>query len=84
MARPQDKLTGAEMRAKPPGEYADGGGLWFHRRADGGAQWFLRYTSFGGRHEMGLGSFPAVSLKDARREAEIWRAVVRDGKRHRG
>lgn len=80
MARSQHKLTSAELRAKPPGKYADGGGLWFHRRADGGAQWFLRYTSFGRRHEMGLGSFPAVSLKDARREAEMWRAVVRDGK----
>ncbi|MEM6384527.1 MAG: Arm DNA-binding domain-containing protein, partial [Pseudomonadota bacterium] len=63
LARPQHKLTGAELRAKTPGEYADGGGLWFHRRADGGAQWFLRYTPFGRRHEIGLRCFPVVSLK---------------------
>lgn len=79
MARPRHKLSNAELRSKPPGKYADGGGLWFHMRADGGAQWFLRYTSFGVRHEMGLGSFPAVTLKAARQEAEKWRAVVRDG-----
>ena len=49
-------------------------------RPDGGAQWFLRYTLFGRRHEMGLGSFPDVTLKAARLEAEKWQAVVRDGK----
>ncbi|WP_171133863.1 MULTISPECIES: site-specific integrase [unclassified Ruegeria] len=80
MARPRHKLTSAELNAKAPGKYSDGGGLWFHKRSDGGAQWFMRYTLFGRRHEMGLGSFPAVSLKAARQEAEKWQAVVRDGK----
>lgn len=80
MARPKNKLSSAELKAKAPGKYADGGGLWFHKRPDGGAQWFLRYTIFGRRHEMGLGSFPDVTLKDARQEAEKWQAAVRDGK----
>ena len=80
MARPKHKLTSAALNAKAPGKYSDGGGLWFHKRNDGGAQWFLRYTIFGRRHEMGLGSFPDVTLKAARTEADIWRAVVRDGK----
>ncbi len=80
MARPKHKLTSAELKAKAPGKYSDGGGLWFHARPDGGAQWFLRYTIFGRRHEMGLGSFPDVTLKAARDEADKWRAVVRDGK----
>jgi hypothetical protein len=66
MARPRHKLTSAELKAKAPGKYSDGGGLWFHKRADGGAQWFMRYTIFGRRHEMGLGGFPDVSLKQAR------------------
>ena len=35
MARPQHKLTSAELKAKSPGKYSDGGGLWFHKRADG-------------------------------------------------
>ncbi|OAN67815.1 integrase [Sulfitobacter sp. EhC04] len=80
MARPHNKLTNAELRAKPPGKYADGAGLWFHKRQDGGAQWFYRYTLFSRRHEMGLGAYPAVSLKTARLEADKWRAVVRSGK----
>ncbi|MEL7252960.1 MAG: integrase arm-type DNA-binding domain-containing protein [Pseudomonadota bacterium] len=80
MARALNKLTNAELKAKPKGKYSDGGGLWFHKRGDGGAQWVLRYTSFGNRHEMGLGAYLAVSLKAARQEAEQWRAVVREGK----
>ncbi len=80
MARPKHKLTSTELNAKAPGKFSDGGGLWFHKRPDGGAQWFLRYTLFRRRHEMGLGSFPSVSLKAARQEAEKWQAVVRDGK----
>lgn len=80
MARLKNKLTSAELKTRAAGKYSDGGGLWFHKRPDGGAQWFLRYTLFGRRHEMGLGSFPDVSLKAARDEADKWRAVVRDGK----
>jgi integrase len=80
MARPKHKLSNAEIKPKAPGKYSDGGGLWLHKRPDGGAQWFLRYTIFGRRHEMGLGSFPDVTLKAARDEAEKWRAVVREGK----
>lgn len=80
MARPKHRLTNQELKAKPPGKYADGDGLWFQKRHDGGAQWFLRYTSFGRRHEMGLGSYPNVTLRTARIEADKWKAIVRDGK----
>lgn len=80
MARPRHKLTNAELKAKGLGKYSDGGGLWLHVRVDGGRQWVLRYTSFGRRHEMGLGAYPGVTLKAARLEAEKWQAVVRNGK----
>ncbi|WP_050930100.1 tyrosine-type recombinase/integrase [Aestuariivita boseongensis] len=80
MARPKHKLTSAAIKTKQPGKYSDGGGLWLHKRPDGGAQWFLRYTIFGRRHEMGLGSYPGVSLKAAREQADKWQAVVREGK----
>jgi integrase len=79
MARALHRLTAAELKAKPKGKYSDGGGLWLYMRDDGGAQWVFRYTLFSRRHEMGLGSFPEVSLKEARQEAEKWRAVVRYG-----
>ena len=82
MTRALHKLDGRKLPGLAPGKYSDGGGLWLHKRGDGGdrGQWFLRYTSFGRRHEMGLGGYPGVTLKAARQEAEKWRAVVRDGK----
>lgn len=80
MARPLNKLTNAELKAKPAGKYSDGGGLWFFKREDGGGQWVFRYTIYGKRHEMGLGPYPKVTLKEARNAALGWQAVVRDGK----
>ncbi|WP_171180685.1 site-specific integrase [Ruegeria sp. HKCCD8929] len=79
MSRQLNKLSAATLRATGSGKIADGGGLWFHKREDGGAQWFLRVTVHGRRREMGLGRFPDVSLREARLEADKWRAVVRQG-----
>ena len=72
------KLSVPKVKNAAPGKYADGGGLWLHKRQDGGAQWFLRVTIHGRRREMGLGSVSEVSLKEAREAAEKWRAKVRD------
>src|SRR6056297_3772336 len=80
MARTMHRLSAANLRGKPAGKYADGNGLWLYKRHDDSAKWVLRYTIFSRRHEMGLGRFPDVSLKEAREEAEKWRAVVRQGK----
>lgn len=74
------KLTAIQVRNSKPGKYNDGGGLWLHKREDGGAQWFLRTTVHGRRREMGLGSVSEVGLKDAREEAQKWRAVAKSGK----
>jgi integrase len=79
MGRALHRLTNAAVRAAPPGKYGDGGGLWLYRRKDDGAQWVLRYTLHGRRHEMGLGRYPEVSLKEAREAADEWRGVVRQG-----
>ncbi len=75
-----NRLSAVEARTKGPGKYADGGGLWLHKREDGGAQWVLRVSVHGRRREMGLGALQDVPLKVARAQAEKWRAVVRDGK----
>jgi integrase len=74
-----NRLSAVTVKAAPPGKYADGGGLWLHKRPDGGGQWVLRITVHGRRREMGLGSVSEVSLKDAREEAERWRRVLRSG-----
>lgn len=80
MARELNRLSAATAKAAPPGKYCDGGGLWLHKREDGGAQWVLRVTVYRLRKEMGLGAYPAVSIKEAREQAEKWRAVARQGK----
>ena len=80
MSRALNKLSAAFVRNAPEGKHSDGGGLWLFQRADGGAQWILRVTVHGRRREMGLGSLSFVSLKEAREEAEKWRAVVRAGR----
>lgn len=69
-----------QVKNAPVGKHCDGSGLWLHKRSDGGAQWFLRFVVHGRRREMGLGSLDDVSLGEARRLAEKWRAVVREGK----
>ncbi|AYE84841.1 tyrosine-type recombinase/integrase [Sulfitobacter sp. D7] len=75
----KNKLTVMQVKSLPAGKYADGMGLWFHRRKDGGGQWFLRVTIHGQRREMGLGSMDAVGLKEAREAANRWRAIARKG-----
>jgi integrase len=74
-----NRLTASGIKSAPVGKHADGAGLWLHKRDDGGAQWVLRVTAHGRRREMGLGAFPAVSLKSAREAADAARAVVRQG-----
>ena len=62
-----------------PGTYQDGRGLMLNVTASGGKYWVLRYQLNGRRRDMGLGVFPAVSLKDARTEADKNRLVVSQG-----
>lgn len=76
----RDRLSAAFVKSAPVGKHCDGAGLWLIKREDGGAQWVLRMTVHGRRREMGLGGFPAVTLAQARKLAEDWRAVVRAGK----
>lgn len=80
MTQAMNKLNSATVKAAGAGKHSDGGGLWIYKNAEGGAKWVLRYTLHGRRHEMGLGAYPNVSLREARESAEMWRAVVRDGK----
>ena len=75
--RALNRLTATKVDKSPPGKYADGGGLWLYKRPDGGAQWLLRVTMYRSRKEMGLGALRDVSLKEARQEAEKWRAFAR-------
>jgi integrase len=50
------------------------------KRPEGGAQWVLRVTVHGRRREMGLGGYPALGLAEARKVADRWRKVAKQGR----
>ena len=62
-----------------PGTYEDGDGLRLVVKPTGRKSWLLRYQLAGRRREMGLGSFPEVSLKKARLEASAKRSLLSNG-----
>ena len=74
------QMTDIEARAiRKPGRHAAGGGLYLRVAAGGSKQWVFRYQRMGRRHELGLGPYPAVSLRDARvRAAELRRMLAAD------
>lgn len=62
-----------------PGTYEDGDGLRLEIKPSGSKSWTLRFQLAGRRREMGLGSFPEVTLKKARLAASAKRTQVSDG-----
>lgn len=65
-----------------PTTHAVGGvpGLLFQVTPNGGRSWVLRATIAGKRREFGLGSFPEVSLADAREAARRARRLISEGR----
>lgn len=74
------KLTAARVRTAKPGRHQDGDGLYLRVTEKGSKSWTLRITVDGTRRDMGLGSWPDVSLADARRRTSEYRAVVAEGR----
>ena len=58
---------------------SDGGGLLLEVRPSGAKVWLCRLTVAGKRRDMGLGGYPAVSLKDARIAARVARETAASG-----
>ena len=82
MPKRAEPLTAAGVRTAKPGIHVDGGGLMLVVTATGAAKWMLRYQIAGRRRDMGLGTARgpgAVSLAEARSQAEELRKLVRAG-----
>lgn len=62
-----------------PGNHDDGDGLRLVVKASGSKSWVFRYQFQGKRRDMGLGSFPAVSLKAARLAVADHRRTMASG-----
>ena len=77
---PMGKLNPKQVEnLTEPGTYEDGDGLRLVVKSTGRKSWLLRFQLAGRRREMGLGSFPEVSLKKARQDASAKGGHLRDG-----
>ncbi|WP_353056199.1 Arm DNA-binding domain-containing protein [Janthinobacterium sp. JC611] len=81
MARTVEKLTAlAVSKAKTPGYFGDGAGLYLQVSKTGTKSWIFRYTRERKQREMGLGAVHTVTLAEARGKARDCRALLLEGK----
>ena len=81
------KLSAAGVaKARKPGRYGDGGGLWLQVTATETKQgpsiaksWLFRYMLLGKARQMGLGPVHTVTLAEARDKARQARALLLEG-----
>lgn len=72
------KLTQLQVdKQKAKGVYPDGAGLYLNVTIGGSKSWLYRYMLTGKQHWMGLGSYPDVSLAEAREKAADARKLTR-------
>lgn len=80
MAAHTGKLTAMAIKTARPGKHFDGGGLFLDVRQTGARYWRLKYRFAGKERLLAFGTYPEVSLAEARRRREAAREVIRDGK----
>ena len=73
------KLSATFCKTAPPGKFPDGGTLYLYVRPSGARSFIQQLTIHGKRRELGLGSYPHVSLAEARQIAFDNRKVARSG-----
>ena len=73
------KLTAAGVGSAKPGSHSDGNGLILRVSPRGAKRWMWRGTVQGKRRDLGLGSYPVVSLKEARTKALEYLKIAREG-----
>ena len=64
-----EQLTAAFCAKAKPGRHTDGHGLYLVVAPTGAKRWLQRIVIGGKRRDLGLGSYPAVPLADAREKA---------------
>ena len=76
-----DNLKAAKVRdLTKPGRYGDGGGLYLNVASAGTKSWVMRICLEGKRTDKGLGSYPAITLQEARKKAASYRNMVAEGR----
>lgn len=72
-------LTAVAIRKAGPGRLGDTKGLELHK-GDSTGKWVWRYSFAGKRRQMGLGTWPGVSLADARAQRDRWARELSQGR----
>jgi hypothetical protein len=70
------RLTDRAVKTAGVGRYGDGDGLQLIVSDNGRRKWVMRYQLNGARRDMGLGSYPSVTLSDARISAADARKLI--------
>ena len=79
--RQQSRLSDAKVRTlSEPGQYSDGNGLTLRVEPSRSKHWYQRVTIHGKRRNIGLGGYPAVSLKAAREMAIANLLAIKQGR----
>jgi len=73
------RLTDRSVKSAGEGKHVDGDGLQLVVSKTGKRKWVLRYQTDGARRDMGLGSYPSVSLLQARSAAADARKLIAQG-----
>ena len=80
MTRTLNRLSALKVaRAKQPGMYADGGGLYLRVAEGGSKQWVFRYAVGTRDRDMGLGPVHTLTLPEAREKAREARLLRLEG-----
>lgn len=74
----RNALTQIKIKNAGDGKLEDGGGLRFVKRGATG-KWVYRYSFLGKRREMGIGSWPEISLAEARKIRDQWANTLATG-----
>lgn len=77
------KLTDETLELIKPGlkpqKYFDGGGLFLLVQPSGGKWWRFKYRMGSKEKQLSLGTYPSVSLTEARSKHQAFRTMVADG-----
>lgn len=74
-----DRAIKAASPKDKPYKVSDGHGMYLEVRPNGGKWWRLKYRHLGKEKRISLGTYPDVSLKDARERRENARKLISDG-----
>lgn len=73
------KLSARKVETAGAGRHGDGRGLFLYVKPTGARSWVLRYQVQGRRHDLGLGTYPDVTLAMARQKATDARRLILAG-----